>query len=439
MGSWSEAVPFGIFPHLDWTAAFSIRYGNLFYNPFHMLSIAFLYGSTCCSRCTVRPSWPSAASAVTARSTRSRTAARPRSGRPVLALDDGLQRHDGIDPPLGLVVRRAHDVTGGIGILLTGTVVDNWYLWVKHGVKHGDRDRSTAKAGDIYKNVQVLNDISAAEFNRLMVAITNWVSPEEGCNYCHGNDGFEKDDKYTKMVARTMIAMTQRTNEAWGEQHTAPTGVTCWTCHRGQPVPQYVFAQDPGRPLPGALAKVPNGQNIAGPLVGYASLPSEPLNKYLSGDAEIGIAGPTALPTGNDLSIKDAEWTYSLMMYFSGSLGVNCTYCHNSQSFAKWEGSPPARLTAWHGINMVREVNSTYIAATEEYLPEHRKGPLGDVPKVACETCHQGAYKPLYGAQMLKDYPNLARESDGAKALLAGSGDDINEYHTDAGSTGGGH
>jgi tRNA(Ile)-lysidine synthase TilS/MesJ len=28
---------------------------------------------------------------------------------------------------------------------------------------------------------------------------------------------------------------------------------------------------------------------------------------------------------------------------------------------------------------------------------------------------------------MLKDYPNLARESDGAKALLAGSGDDINE------------
>jgi photosynthetic reaction center M subunit len=33
------------------------------------------------------------------------------------------------------VVRRADDITGGIGILLTGTVVDNWYLWaVKHGV-----------------------------------------------------------------------------------------------------------------------------------------------------------------------------------------------------------------------------------------------------------------------------------------------------------------
>nr|CAQ16971.1 photosynthetic reaction centre M subunit [uncultured Alphaproteobacteria bacterium] len=46
MGSWAEAVPYGVFPHLDWTAAFSIRYGNLFYNPFHALSIVFLYGST---------------------------------------------------------------------------------------------------------------------------------------------------------------------------------------------------------------------------------------------------------------------------------------------------------------------------------------------------------------------------------------------------------
>jgi photosynthetic reaction center M subunit len=45
MGAWGEAPPFGIFPHLDWTVAFSIREGNLYYDPFHMLSIVFLYGS----------------------------------------------------------------------------------------------------------------------------------------------------------------------------------------------------------------------------------------------------------------------------------------------------------------------------------------------------------------------------------------------------------
>ena len=27
--------------------------------------------------------------------------------------------------------------------------------------------------------------------------------------------------------------------------------------------------------------------------------------------------------------------------------------------------------------------------------------------KVNCATCHQGAYKPVYGAQMAKDYPGL--------------------------------
>ena len=38
-GVWSEAVPYGIFTHLDWTNLFSLTYGNLFYNPFHALSI----------------------------------------------------------------------------------------------------------------------------------------------------------------------------------------------------------------------------------------------------------------------------------------------------------------------------------------------------------------------------------------------------------------
>jgi photosynthetic reaction center L subunit len=107
MGSWAEAVPFGIFPHLDWTAAFSIRYGNLFYNPFHMLSIAFLYGSTllfAMHGATIlavsRYGGDREIEQVTDRGTAAERA-------DVLALDHGLQRHDGVDPSLGLVVRGA--------------------------------------------------------------------------------------------------------------------------------------------------------------------------------------------------------------------------------------------------------------------------------------------------------------------------------------------
>ena len=40
-------------------------------------------------------------------------------------------------------------------------------------------------AKDIYENVQVLGDLTEDNFTRLMGAITQWVSPEEGCAYCH--------------------------------------------------------------------------------------------------------------------------------------------------------------------------------------------------------------------------------------------------------------
>jgi photosynthetic reaction center cytochrome c subunit len=40
-------------------------------------------------------------------------------------------------------------------------------------------------------------------------------------------------------------------------------------------------------------------------------------------------------------------------------------------------------------------------------FPIDRKGLGGDVAKVNCATCHQGAYKPLYGYPMIKDHPEL--------------------------------
>jgi len=136
MGSWSEAVPFGIFPHLDWTAAFSIRYGNLFYNPFHALSIAFLYGATmlfAMHGATIlavsRFGGERELEQISDRGTASERAAlfwRWTMGFNATA--ESIHRWAwwfAVLCPL----------TGGIGILLTGTVVDNWYLWaMKHGV-----------------------------------------------------------------------------------------------------------------------------------------------------------------------------------------------------------------------------------------------------------------------------------------------------------------
>lgn len=262
------------------------------------------------------------------------------------------------------------------------------------------------KAKDVYKNVQVLGELTVAEFNRLMVALTNWVSPEEGCYYCHVNEGFEYDGIYTKVVSRRMIQMTQTTNANW-KDHVADTGVTCYTCHRGQPVPEYVWTTDPGPGQPSMIA--PTGQNVAAKSVAYASLPYDPFTPYLLQDNDIRVIGETVLPQGNRSSIKQAEWSYGLMMHMSSALGVNCTYCHNSRSFYSWDQSAPARTTAWYAIRHVREMNNDYVVPLSEIIPASRKGPLGDVYKIYCTTCHQGAYKPLYGAQMLKDYPSLAQ------------------------------
>jgi photosynthetic reaction center M subunit len=135
MGSWGEAVPFGIFPHLDWTAAFSIRYGNLYYDPFHMLSIVFLYGSTLLF----------AMHAATVLATSRYGAEREISQ--IIDRGTAFERGAlfwrwtmGFNATAESIHRWAWwfavlcPITGGIGILLTGTVVDNWFLW---GVKHG--------------------------------------------------------------------------------------------------------------------------------------------------------------------------------------------------------------------------------------------------------------------------------------------------------------
>ncbi len=263
------------------------------------------------------------------------------------------------------------------------------------------------KASSLYKNVKVLGNLSNNEFTRLMLSMTAWVAPAEGCAYCHNPANFAEDSKYTKVVARRMIEMTRHINANW-KNHVAETGVTCYTCHRGNPVPSNVWfteaEQDKGADFIGDRA----GQNLAAHSVGLSSLPSDPFTPFLLGELDIRVNGTTALPTGNRHSIKQAEWTYGLMTHMSSALGVNCTYCHNTQSFSEWKGNPPQRAVAWHGIRMARDLNTAYMEPLTSTFPEGRLGPTGDVAKANCATCHQGAYKPLNGQSMLKSFPELA-------------------------------
>lgn len=259
-------------------------------------------------------------------------------------------------------------------------------------------------ASEAYENLKVLGDISQNEFDRLMLAITEWVSPEKGCFYCHNEENLATDDVYTKDVSRRMIEMTEHINSKW-KDHVGETGVTCFTCHAGKNVPKNVWSIEPGQKRAVGLAASRTGQNLAAESVGVTSLPYDPFDTYLSAKGEIRVIGDTALPKGElGPTIIDTEATYGLMMHLSGALGVNCTYCHNSRSFFAWDQSSPARKTAFYGLEMVRDLNKNYLDPLKPMLPADKLGPEGDVLKVNCATCHQGLAKPLNGANMLKDY-----------------------------------
>jgi photosynthetic reaction center cytochrome c subunit len=261
---------------------------------------------------------------------------------------------------------------------------------------------------EVFQNVQVLNDLTVLEFSRLMQAMSTWIAPDEGCEFCHNPQKLESDEKYTKVVARRMLQMTRQINTEW-KTHVKGTGVTCWTCHRGQAVPSGDWFANPGPKTANNALGNRAGQNTPGVANnGNSALPYDALSAYLTGTNEIRIQATAPLATGNFMPIKQAEWTYSLMMYMSKSLGVNCMYCHNTRALARWEESTPQRETAWYGIRLVRHLNNDYLIPLKPQFPSHRLSAEGDGPKVGCETCHKGSFKPLFGTSMLPDYPELA-------------------------------
>ena len=132
LGQWSEAVPFGIFSHLDWTNNFSLTYGNLFYNPFHALSIVFLYGSAvlfAMHGATIlalgRYGGEREIEQITDRGTAAERGAL--FWRWVMGFNASFESIHRWAWWFAVLTT----LTGGIGILLTGTVVDNWYLWAQ--------------------------------------------------------------------------------------------------------------------------------------------------------------------------------------------------------------------------------------------------------------------------------------------------------------------
>ena len=98
-----------------------------------------------------------------------------------------------------------------------------------------------------FKNLQVLpKNITADSLDKIMDGFNAMLGVD--CKYCHVLDKkadtlmFDKDDKPEKEIARKMIRMTADINKNYFQFNEAVTAaqvqaVTCFTCHRGEPMP----------------------------------------------------------------------------------------------------------------------------------------------------------------------------------------------------------
>lgn len=249
-----------------------------------------------------------------------------------------------------------------------------------------------------------LEGIDPEQYAELIVAMRAWTGIP---------DLMEDPDSYQTEVAYNMIEMVQSINENWGGHVYAngEVGVVCYTCHRGQPVPDNIWFQI--APVTDSTEGWASVQNRVTVQSQFTSLPSNALEEYLVNYAQIGVhdleAHVAEYPAEGIQTWQHAERTFSFMNYFSNSLGVNCVFCHNTRAFYDPEQVTPQWSTASLGIAMAQEINNDWLMPLQDVYPEERLGPVyGDAPKAACKTCHQGYQQPLQGTNVIGAWPELA-------------------------------
>jgi photosynthetic reaction center M subunit len=135
MHTWADAPALGLNSDLDWAQNFSVLWGNLYYNPWHQLAIFFLFGSTML--------WGMHGATILATSSEGSH----HEDAEIKTLSSGSQKSMLFwrwTMGFNATPKNIHDwlwwyavltvIVSGIGILSTGTVTTDWYVW---GVDHG--------------------------------------------------------------------------------------------------------------------------------------------------------------------------------------------------------------------------------------------------------------------------------------------------------------
>jgi hypothetical protein len=158
------------------------------------------------------------------------------------------------------------------------------------------------KAGDFFKNVQILKDIPA----NLMQPTMQFMEISLGvhCVYCHDQDNTKRelDVKPTKARAREMLRMVNTINETtFGGRQV----VTCYTCHRGATKPVVVLPHGGGEEMPGGIANQAR-QRGERPIQGQAPTVDQVLDRHING-----IGGAESLAKVTSITGKGTVTNYA--------------------------------------------------------------------------------------------------------------------------------
>jgi hypothetical protein len=187
-----------------------------------------------------------------------------------------------------------------------------------------------------WQNVEILGDATAQDMDLFMRAMS--ASLGVGCEYCHEGDAWHLEGRREKGIARSMMRMLADLSVTGFEALDLPS---CWTCHRGSPVPATA-------PPAAGVEPLPTGQ---GPFRG------EYENLQLTGVSRADLP--------------------SMMAGFVRDLGEDCEYCHVSGDWASDEKvSKP----------LARRMHEIQNGMDQRYF--------GSAGAISCWTCHRGERVP---------------------------------------------
>lgn len=288
--------------------------------------------------------------------------------------------------------------------------------WIE-GVQAG---QAWVQANPNTVNVQVLTGMTSAQ---IWTYMQQYVSGGlgVGCQYCHDLNNFAADTYAEKISARNMLYLVADVNAQFIVNLPNWQGnyVQCATCHNNVPNNMEAFGPQFIKSVPDIPVTVElldeNGQRVVDPALkpepirGQVGLQDAVLwyvynyqvwKPFDPADPESG-RGSLALTFDGGPTQEQVTINQNVMNYQSWSLGVGCTFCHNSRNFVAYEIDAAGPLTnSLSGYNKLKAQQmmllTTWLA---ENWPSYGAVPVAEIPSELQGGASRFSYQTLGDGQ----------------------------------------